>query len=189
MKIEEKRAKVILKCGDRFWSKNATIITDEAVEIFAENPEYFFSDMDVDGPQVVEGYFDFGKLKELSEPMAELLSKYQGEIEFSFGKSLTEFSESVAKCLGETKGTIKFEGPINLPDGAWEALSKHEGILNLNYQEKLSDAALISLSKHRGELGLTSLEDISETAALAIKERADPIDGMSPTEFLSQWDF
>ena len=33
------------------------------------------------------------------------------------------------------------------------------------------------------------IEEISEIAALAIKERLDPIDEMSPAEFLSQYGF
>ncbi len=189
MKIDTKDAEVIVNGGAWFWSKEATIITDQAVKLFAENPEHFFSDMDMGGPQAVKGYFDFDKLKELSDPMAELLSKYPGEIELDFGKDFTEFSESAADCLGRTKGRIRFESALYLSDEAWESLSKHEGDLLLNYQKKLSDAALISLSKHKGELGLMMIEEISEISALAIKERLDPIDEMSPAEFLSQYGF
>lgn len=183
-KTDVRRAKSILDGRGRFWDSDATVITDEAVELFSKNPEHFFSGDDYagNGVQSVSGYFYFKKLSALSDRMAELLSKFQGpderskkaheelygddepdddeyEYTLKFGEKLTSFSDTAAYWLGQTEGLLSFEAPLNLSDQGWGSLAKQTGALFLRgCCEELSDNALEALARHEGSLALGQRE-------------------------------
>ena len=58
----------------------------------------------------------------------------------------------------------------SIPDGAAHALSKHIGMLVLNFLSELSDAAAESLSKHQGDLFLKGLRSLSDAAAESLSQ-------------------
>jgi hypothetical protein len=179
-KIDAKEAKIILEGRNQLWNDKATVITDEAVDLFSQDPSYFFSDEDsarASGKecwvQAVAGYFYFKKLTELSDKMAELLSKFQdrddGEVyQITFGEKLTSLSETAAHWLGQTKGDLTFSAPLNLSDPSWDSLAKLTRNLNLNRQDKLSDTTLEVLAQHKGELGLGGLQNLSDAGAKSL---------------------
>ncbi len=175
-KIDVKQAKDILGGSNPIWDTDAMVITDEAVELFSENPEHFFSE----GVQAAAGYFYFKKLSALSDRMAELLSKFQGrddpddndeyDYELTFGKKITSFSDTAAYWLGQTEGSLVFEAPLNLSDQGWASLAKQTGALGLGLSSELSDKALESLARHKGSLHLGQRE-LSDNACESLARR------------------
>ncbi len=68
-----------------------------------------------------------------------------------------------------------FDGSLALwirtiPDDAAHAMSKHIGLLVLNFLSELSDAAAESLSKHNGDLFLKGLRSLSDAAAESLSQ-------------------
>jgi hypothetical protein len=161
-------AKVILEHADEYIFDTNCIekfITIEAAELFSRHEE----GLALDG------------LTELSDAVAESLSKHQGEyINLS---SLTELSDAAAESLSKLKGDLAL-GVTEISDAAAESLSKHQGILDLSGLTDLSDAAAESLSKHQGILGLGGLTNLSNATAESLSKHQGRL-GLSGLTMLS----
>ena len=87
-----------------------------------------------------EGDLSLNNLNELSDAVAEALSKHQGNL---YLDGMTELSDAVAEALSKHQGNLYLRGlrVSELSDKAAEALSKHQGNLSLAGQIEFSDAA------------------------------------------------
>jgi hypothetical protein len=162
-------AKVILEHADEYIFDTTCIekfITIEAVELFSKH----------------EGGLALG-LTEMSDAVAESLSKHQGDLLELRG--LTELSDAAAESLSKHQGDLFLDGLTELSDAAAESLSKHQGVLFLDGLTELSDAAAESLSKHQEPLWLRGLTELSDAAAEALSAKFGKICDKDPSEWVA----
>ena len=111
-----------------------------------------------------KGELNLNGLTELSDAVAESLSKFEGDYLQLDG--LTELSDAAAESLSKFKGEVLgLDGLTQLSDSGAEILSKRKGGLSLDGLTKLSDAAAESLSKCKEGLWLNGLTELSDAVA------------------------
>ncbi|MDB4357979.1 hypothetical protein N9Z22_01155, partial [bacterium] len=173
----EKAARKILRGKNQGWANKATMITDEAVALFSEDPFHFFSSHHGD---VFEQYDNEELLDELG---IELSSEYEfnedlikGEEgvqllsnSFGFG-SLQELPDQMAELLAEYPNVISldFDCITTLSDLAAASLGRTKGELRFGKPLCLSDGGWKALAMHTGRLYLQGQEVLSEKAAEAL---------------------
>ena len=105
----------------------------------------------------------------IDEPAAEILSGHNGDLIFW----VRSMSDAAAKALSKHVGLLVLNFLPELSDSAAESLSKHQGALYLKGLGSLSDAAAESLSKHQHNLSMTQLQILSDEAARSLLKHPD----------------
>ena len=175
-KIDGKAARKILRGKDRGWEEKATMITDEAVALFSEDPFHFFSSLYGD---VFESYDNEQLLDELGIELSseyefnEDLIKEEGVQILSNSlhfESLQELSDQMAELLAEYPNVISldFDCITTLSDLAAASLGRTRGALRFEKSLYLSDGGWKALAMHTGRLYLQGQEVLSEKAAEAL---------------------
>lgn len=178
-KIDEKAARKILRGKNHGWLDNATMITDEAVALFSEDPFHFFSSVYGD---VFEAYDNEELLDEFG---IELSSEYEFNEDLIKGEegvqllsnslhfeSLKELSDQMAELLAEYPNVISlyFDCITTLSDSAAASLGRTRGELRFEKSLCLSDSGWKALAMHTGRLYLQGQEVLPEKAAEALAE-------------------
>jgi predicted component of type VI protein secretion system len=106
--------------------------------------------------------FNFEKLKELDFGAVE-------------GEEMTPWIVHVLRLLPRSEISVVLYGLTSLSDAAAEALSKHEGELDLSGLESLSDSPgrvvlAAKLASQKGDLDLSGLESLSDAVAEALSK-------------------
>lgn len=176
-KIDGKAARKILRGKDRGWAEKATMITDEAVALFSEDPFHFFSSLLGD---VFESYDNEELLDELG---IELSSEYEFNEDLIKGeegvqilsnclhfRSLRELPDQMAELLAEYPNVISlyFDCITTLSDLAAASLGRTRGELRFEKSLYLSDGGWKALAMHTGMLYLQGQEVLPEKAAEAL---------------------
>jgi hypothetical protein len=105
----------------------------------------------------------------IDEAAAEILSGHDGNLAL-FLRSL---SDAAAKALSKHVGLLVLNFIPELSNAAAESLSQHHGNLYLKGVGSLSDAAAESLSRHQHNLSMTQLKMISDEAARSLLKHPD----------------
>lgn len=176
-KIDGKAARKILRGKDQMWQEKATMITDEAVALFSEDPFHFFSSRLGD---VFESYDNEELLDELG---IELSSEYEFNEDLIKGeegvqtlsnclhfRSLQELPDQMAELLAEYPNVISldFDCITTLSDLAAASLGRTRGELRFEKSLYLSDGGWKALAMHTGRLYLQGQEVLPEKAAEAL---------------------
>jgi hypothetical protein len=104
----------------------------------------------------------------IDEPAAEVLSGFDGSLALWI-RSIPDYA---AHAMSKHIGMLVLNFLSELSDVAAESLSKHQGDLFLKGLHSLSDAAE-SLSQHQHRLSLTGLEFLSDKAARSLLKHPD----------------
>jgi|LakMenEpi03Aug12_release.lakeMendotaPanAssembly.Ray.scaffolds.fasta_scaffold70706_4 predicted DNA-binding WGR domain protein len=125
-----------------------------------------------------KGHLGLNGLKILSDSSGHiaLAKKLASQKDWLLLNGLTNLSDTVAEALSKHKGDLNLNGLTSLTAAAAEALSKHKGKLDLSELKSLSNGVAEALSKHKGNMNLGGLTSLSTAAAEALSKHQGGLD-------------
>jgi hypothetical protein len=164
---------------DKYYPEYFPFASIEAVKRVCEETSYRdfsgLAEISDDAARLLVGSddLDLTGLKNLSTGAAESLAQHKGSLYLG---ALTEISDEVAQALSKHQGSLGLSGLKTLSPHAAEFLAQHKGSLYLCGLTEISDEVAQALSKHHGTLTLTGLTSLSDTAAEALSKHEGEVE-------------